>query len=102
MGQLIRRFRSCETGSALTEYGLILAVLVLGLLAVLTGFRDAVGNLTNHTAVTIADRAGSGYGSSGGASPPPTGARPVPVTPTDPDSSGGDSTGVAVAARSRR
>jgi Flp pilus assembly pilin Flp len=64
--QLVRRFRSCETGSALTEYGLLIAVVALGLLAVLVGFRDAVGNLTNQTSVTITQKSGGGYGRGGG------------------------------------
>src|SRR5262245_59077138 len=66
MGQLVRRFRSCESGSALVEYGLIIAVVALGLFAVLVGFRDAVGNLTNQTSVTISKQSGGGYGRGGG------------------------------------
>ena len=43
MGALLRRLRSCETGSALTEYTLMIAVLVLGLVAALGVFRNSVG-----------------------------------------------------------
>jgi Flp pilus assembly pilin Flp len=66
MGQLVRRFRSCEAGSALTEYGLIIAAVALGLFAVLVGFRDSVGNLTHQTSVTISKQSGGGYGRGGG------------------------------------
>jgi Flp pilus assembly pilin Flp len=53
-------------GSALTEYGLLIAVVALGLFAVLVGFRDAVGNLTHQTSVTITRHSGGGYGRGGG------------------------------------
>lgn len=95
MGQLVRRFCSCDTGSALTEYGLVIAVVALGLTAVLAGFRNAVGDLTNQTSVTIADQSGRGYGAGGGAGTPPVSATPVPKAPADPDSTSSDSTAVA-------
>jgi Flp pilus assembly pilin Flp len=97
MGQLVRRFCSCDTGSALTEYGLVIAVVALGLTAVLAGFRNAVGDLTNRTSVTIADQSGRGYGADGGAGTPPVFATPVPNAPADPDSTASDS--IAVASR---
>jgi Flp pilus assembly pilin Flp len=53
-------------GSALTEYGLLIAVVALGLFAVLVGLRDAVGNLTQQTSVTITQKSGGGYGRGGG------------------------------------
>ena len=92
MGQLVRRFRSCERGSALTEYGLIIAAVALGLCAVLVGFRDAVGNLTNQTSVTISKHSGGGYGRGGG-SGRPVGGDPSPETPPEPED--GDSTSSA-------
>lgn len=88
MGQLVRRFRSSETGSALTEYALIIAAVALGLLAALGGFRNQVGDLTNRTAVTISKQSSKGYGSGGGARP--AGVTPSPEAPTEPDSSGAD------------
>ena len=66
VGRLARRFRSCETGSAVVEYGLLIAVVALGLFAVLVAFRDAVGNVTNQTSVTISRQSSGGYGRSGG------------------------------------
>jgi Flp pilus assembly pilin Flp len=101
MGQLVRRFWSCETGSALTEYGLIIAVVALGLIASLAVFRNAVGNLTNRTAVTISRQSSQGYGSGGGIGVgiPPAGVTPVDAAPAEPDSTAGDSTAVAAASR---
>ena len=94
MGQLVRRFRSCETGSALTEYGLIIAAVALGLIALLAGFRNAVGDLTNRTSVTISHQTsrGAGYGRGGGVRP--VGGKPAPDAAPEPE--GGDSTGAAV------
>ena len=94
MGQLIRRFRSCETGSALTEYGLIIAAVALGLVAVLIGFRDAVGNLTNQTSVTISHQSGRGYGSGGGGGGDHGGGgSSSPETPPEPEDGDSSSTG---------
>jgi Flp pilus assembly pilin Flp len=97
MGQLVRRFRSCETGSALTEYGLIIAAVALGLFAVLTGFREAVGDLTNRTAVTISHQSSQGYGSGGGGGVglPPSGGKPTSEAPPEPEPSDPDSTSAA-------
>ena len=96
MGQLVRRFRSCEAGSALTEYGLIVAAVALGLVALLTGFRNAVGNVTTRTSVAISDKSGRGFGHGGGGGVRPVGGQPAPETPPEPEPEGGDSTGVAV------
>jgi Flp pilus assembly pilin Flp len=104
MGQLVRRLRSCETGSALTEYGLIIAVLALGLVAALGVFRNAIGGTTSRTSGTISRQSGQSYGHRGGGI-----ARgviiPVEAAPARPDSSGGDSTAIATgssAAAARR
>jgi Flp pilus assembly pilin Flp len=97
VGQLVRRFRSCETGSALTEYGLLIAVVALGLFAVLVGFRDAVGNLTHQTSVTITQKSGGGYGRGGGGGiGHGGGGKASPDNPPEPES--GDSGSVAVGA----
>ena len=99
MGQLVRRFRSCEAGSALTEYGLIVAAVALGLIALLAGFRNAVGDVTTRTSVSISHKSsrGFGYGRSGGVRP--VGGQPAPETPPEPEPEDGDSTGVAVGSR---
>jgi Flp pilus assembly pilin Flp len=65
--QLIRRLRTCEAGAGTVEYALLIAVLALGLVGVLALFRNAVGGLTNRTAVSVSTRAGgAGYGSKAG------------------------------------
>jgi Flp pilus assembly pilin Flp len=98
MGQLVRRFRSCEAGSALTEYGLIVAAVALGLIALLSGFRNAIGDVTTRTSVSISNKSnrGFGYGRSGGVRP--VGGQPAPETPPEPEPEpeDGDSTGVVV------
>ncbi|HEY7612532.1 MAG TPA: hypothetical protein VH764_06045 [Gemmatimonadales bacterium] len=97
MGQLLRRLRSCETGSALTEYTLMIAVLVLGLVAALGVFRNSVGDMTNKTSGTITRQSGHHYGSGGGGGSRGGSASPVDPAPTDPASDDGDSTAVATA-----
>jgi Flp pilus assembly pilin Flp len=95
MGQLVRRLRSCETGSALTEYGLLIAVVALGLIALLAGFRNAVGDLTNRTSVRISHQSSRGFGYGRGGTARPDGGKNVPDSPPEPEADPGDSTGVA-------
>ena len=100
MRQLVRRFRSCERGSGLTEYGLIIAAVAIGLFALLAGFRNAVGDVTNRTSVSISHKSSKGgYGRSGGVRP--YGGKPAPETPPEPEPEpeDGDSTGVVVGSR---
>jgi Flp pilus assembly pilin Flp len=96
MDQLVRRLRSCEAGSALTEYGLIIAVVALGLVALLSGFRDAVGNLTNRTSVSITNGSNRGFNHGGGGGVRPIGGDPAPDAPAESEPDDGDSTGVAI------
>jgi Flp pilus assembly pilin Flp len=60
--QLIRRFRICEAGAGAVEYSLVIAVLAVGLLGVLAIFRNAVGGVTNRTAVSVSTQVSGGYG----------------------------------------
>jgi Flp pilus assembly pilin Flp len=99
MGQLVRRLRSCETGSALTEYGLMIAVVALGLVATLGVFRNAAGGMTSRTSGTISRQSGHTYGSRGGGVPRGV-MIPVEAAPARPDSSSGDSTAVATGSSS--
>jgi Flp pilus assembly pilin Flp len=64
--QLVRRLRTCEAGSALVEYGLLIAVVALCLMAVLQVFRNTVGGLTNRAAVDVSTKTKGGYGAGGG------------------------------------
>jgi Flp pilus assembly pilin Flp len=85
--RLIRRLRTCEAGSGLLEYALLIAVVALGLIAVLRVFRNSAGGLTNQVAVGVSTRTAKGYGGGGTGGAPiarPAGHRPA--TP-DPDSS---------------
>lgn len=81
MRQLFHRLRTCEAGDGLVEYGLLIAVVALGLVGVLGLFRNTVGGLANRTAVRVATQAGGGYGLGPGEIP----AAHRPATP-DPDS----------------
>ena len=96
MGQLVRRFRSCEAGSALTEYGLIIAAVALGLIALLAGFRNAVGTVTTKTSVSISHKASGGFGSGRRGGVRSVGGKPAPETPAEPEPEEGDSTGVLI------
>lgn len=95
MGQLVRRLRSCEAGSALTEYGLIIAVLALGLVAALGVFRNAIGGTASRTSGTISRQSGQSYGHRGGGISRGVIIPVEAAAPARPDSSGGDSTVIA-------
>ena len=88
MRQLIRRLRSCEAGAGAVEYALLIAVLGIGLMGVLALFRNAIGGVTNRTAVGVSARVAGGYGmrtaGGGGSSGGTVLLRPAPA---DPDSS---------------
>jgi pilus assembly protein Flp/PilA len=45
MMDLMKRFWSDESGQGLTEYALVLALISIGLIAVLIVFRDAIGRV---------------------------------------------------------
>ena len=62
MRHLIRRFRTCESGAGAVEYALLIALLGVGLAGVLAIFRNAVGGVTNRTAVSVSTQVSGGYG----------------------------------------
>jgi Flp pilus assembly pilin Flp len=93
--QLIRRLRTCEAGAGVVEYALLIGVLAIGLVGILGIFRNTVGGLTNHAAVSVSTQAGGSYGSgtavgagSGGGT---VAHQPAPASPdsssAEPDSS---------------
>ncbi len=86
MRQLVRRLRTCEEGAGLVEYALLIAVIALGLVGVLTFFRNTAGGLTNQVATSVSTKTAGGYGVGGsGGAPSGSPAGPGPGT-TDPDS----------------
>ncbi len=84
MRQLIRRLRTCEAGSGLVEYALLIALVALGLVGVLRLFRNAAGGLTNQVAVDVSTKTVGGYGGGGGTGGGPSGS-PVAYRPASPD-----------------
>jgi hypothetical protein len=74
---------------------LLIAVVALGLIALLAGFRNAVGDLTNRTSVTITKQSSRGFRYHGGGVRP-IGGKPAPDAPAEPEPDSGDSTGVAI------
>src|SRR5918995_266754 len=85
--QLLQRLRTCEAGSGLVEYGLLIAVIALGLVGVLALFRNSVGGITNRTADKVSMQAGSGYGIVGtGSTASSGGSAALGPGPSDPDS----------------
>lgn len=59
MRDLMKRFWNDESGQGLTEYALILALVSIGLIAVLVLFRDAIGKVFDEI-VGVLDKAPEG------------------------------------------
>ena len=102
MRQLVRRLRTCEAGSGLVEYALLIAVVALCLVGILEFFRNTAGGVTNEVAVSVSTRTAGRYGRGTGGAPSPSPAGYKPATPepdsgsAEPDSSsaGGGATAV--------
>lgn len=66
MQRLLRRFWSDESGQGLVEYVLIIALVAIGLIAIMYVFRDAIGNIFNNIAATLKGQPANAYGAGGG------------------------------------
>src|SRR5262245_37630330 len=87
MRQIVRRLRSVESGAALVEYGLIIAVIAIGLIALLGLARNSVGGLTSRTTVTVGRVSARGYGARVPVVEAPIAHRSPPAPPSDSASS---------------
>jgi pilus assembly protein Flp/PilA len=61
MTTLLRVFVADESGQGLVEYALIIALVAIGLIAILTLFRNAIGNVFNSTKNTLNNAPGASY-----------------------------------------
>ena len=61
MLSLFTNFWNDETGQGLTEYSLILALVSIGLIAVLVIFRDAIGGIFGRIAQVLEGAPSEGY-----------------------------------------
>ncbi len=61
MKSLWQAFWSDESGQGLVEYALIIALVAIGLIAILTLFRNSVGNVFNRTRNTLNTVPSSSY-----------------------------------------
>lgn len=61
MTALLRGFTADESGQGLVEYALIIALVAIGLIAILTLFRNAIGNVFNQTRNTLNNSPGASY-----------------------------------------
>ncbi|MDH3271200.1 MAG: Flp family type IVb pilin [Gemmatimonadota bacterium] len=61
MQSLLTRFWHDESGQGLTEYALILALISIGLIAVLVIFRDAIGQIFDRIAQVLEGAPSEGY-----------------------------------------
>jgi pilus assembly protein Flp/PilA len=52
----LQRFVQCDEGSTAIEYGLIAALVGLGIVVSLTSFKDGFGTLMNYTVTTLNGR----------------------------------------------
>jgi pilus assembly protein Flp/PilA len=61
MKDLMQRFWNDETGQGLTEYALVLALVSVGLIAVLVLFRDAIGKVFDRVVEVLQGAPEGGY-----------------------------------------
>lgn len=61
MLSLFERFWTEDSGQGLTEYALVLALVSVGLIAVLIIFRDAIGGIFDRLAQVLSGAPSSGY-----------------------------------------
>jgi pilus assembly protein Flp/PilA len=61
MLSLFTRFWQEESGQGLTEYALVLALVSIGLIAVLVIFRDAIGGIFDRIAQVLRGAPSEGY-----------------------------------------
>jgi len=84
--QLIHRFRACEAGAGLVEYGLLLAMGALALIAALQLYTSAVAGLTSRATFSISKQSAGGYAPGPNSSSGGTAGRPSPGSSDDPES----------------
>jgi pilus assembly protein Flp/PilA len=63
MTSMLKRFWNEDAGQGLTEYALILALVSIGLIAVLVIFRDSIGGIFARIAQVLQGAPSEGYGS---------------------------------------
>jgi len=61
MHDLITHFWNDESGQGLTEYALVIALVSVGLIAVLTIFRDSIGRVFDRIAAVLDTAPSNGY-----------------------------------------
>ena len=61
MKQMFKSFWADESGQGLTEYALIIALVSIGLIAVLGLFRDEIGTVLDSIITTLKGAPGGGY-----------------------------------------
>jgi pilus assembly protein Flp/PilA len=61
MTALWERFIADESGQGLVEYALIIALVAIGLIAILTLFRNAIGNVFNTSKNALNNAPGASY-----------------------------------------
>jgi pilus assembly protein Flp/PilA len=61
MLSLFQRFWSEDTGQGLTEYALILALVSVGLIAIMVVFRDAIGGIFQRIAQVLEAAPAEGF-----------------------------------------
>jgi len=57
----VKNFWKDESGQGLTEYALIIALVAIGLIAILVLFRNSIGNVFNTSRNTLNNAPGNSY-----------------------------------------